>query len=191
MIFDWFMGLFDCCCCCAVPPPVPVTLIPDTQPPQPPVPLEVQNIEEIFLVVSPETGIPVGIFDSDSEISEIINKGYQVQSRFKGTTRFPKNAAFANVIGSTNDPRVGGLSWIGLWRREFGNENVCSSLNFMANCGPALVGGHVIMGTVAKTMPAGSTVFIIPICKAHNNNNNIWMEAITNQNAVVLSHYLQ
>jgi len=186
-IFDWFTSLFDCCCCCEIKQAAPPAAeIPDTQPP-----FVVQNIEEIFVVISSETGCFVGIYDSTSAISEIIRKGYQVQSKFKGTTRFPKNAAFANIIGSTNDPKVDGLSWIGLWRREFGSENVCTSLNFMANCGPALVGGHVIMGTVAKPMPAGSTVFIIPICKAHNNNNNIWMEAITNQNAVVLSDYLR
>lgn len=180
-IFDSVMNFFGSCCCCA-PPVVPE--IP-SEPMSP-----VQNIEEIFVIISP-SGALVDVFDSISRIPDIIKSGFQVQSKFKGTTKFASHAPFANVIGSTNDPKVGGQSWIGLWRSQFGDEHYCTSLNFMVNCGTALVGGHVITGTVAKTMPVGSTVYIMPICKAHNNNNNVWMEAITNQNAVVLSDYLR
>ncbi|KAB5575540.1 hypothetical protein GE09DRAFT_1092435 [Coniochaeta sp. 2T2.1] len=45
---------------------------------------------------------------------------HSVESLFGGEVTFKKGENFANVIGSTGDKEIGGLSWIRLWAGEFG-----------------------------------------------------------------------
>jgi hypothetical protein len=80
---------------------------------------------------------------------------------------------FANVLGSTTDPKIASLSWIALWRNQFGTPTACSSYNYNGfTCGTTLYGGHVVLGTAAQNVSAGSNkVFIMPICSGHNNVN--------------------
>lgn len=114
-----------------------------------------------------------------------------LQSVWGGEAKFRLNENFANVIGSTHDPQIGGLSWIELWRRQYGTPSVCSSLNYGGfRCNTYLVGGHVIPGRQASRMPAGSNVYIMPICNAHNNNDNVYMAAIIYTQAIWLKNYL-
>ncbi|KAK6345260.1 hypothetical protein TWF718_007185 [Orbilia javanica] len=119
----------------------------------------------------------------------------QLGSTYGGKYNYPVNAAFANVIGSTPDPKVNGLSWIALWSAVYKTPNPvgCTSYNFptSVSCGDSLLGGHVIAGQVASEVASGSNdVYIIPICSAHNNNDNVYMKAITRQNAVWLTNYM-
>ncbi|MBX7155325.1 MAG: hypothetical protein K1X91_10200 [Bacteriodetes bacterium] len=121
-----------------------------------------------------------------------------VFSTYGGTITWSLNYSFANVIGSTNDPKPYGYSsWIQLWADKCnsgGYPTLCSSYNYANgksgfSCSSSFVGGHVIPGTTAKYMPNGSTVYIFPICVPHNNNDNIYMSMRYNPVGVVLKNY--
>jgi len=112
-----------------------------------------------------------------------------------GEVTFSQNENFANVIGSTNDPKIAGKSWYGLWVDYYGTPLPnCSSWQyngFSCTPGPYLYGGHVVKGKVAKSMPKGSnSVYIMPICPAHNNDDSVYMAAVTNRKGVWLKDYL-
>ncbi|MDQ3287356.1 MAG: MACPF domain-containing protein [Pseudomonadota bacterium] len=119
----------------------------------------------------------------------------ELGSYFKGKVTFAVNQDFANVIGSTDDPKHGVASWIALWRKSFGKEKQCASLNFPSSvtCKGTLVGGHVVLGTATASPTPGdsNSVYIIPICKPHNGNNNVYMRDITTRNAIALQNYFQ
>ena len=119
-----------------------------------------------------------------------------IDSVYRGTKTLMKRAKFANVIGSTPDPKVGSRSWLRLWilKTQKGRPFRCTSLGFNRfNCNTLFVGGHVVSGTAAKRMPAGSAqVMIIPICIRHNNNDHVFMEARWNgRMAITLRKYLR
>lgn len=106
--------------------------------------------------------------------------------------KLAKNARYANVIGSSSDPKPHSNSWMKLWKSEFGETEFCSSEN--EDCGESnkLVGGHCILGEVAKIVKNGSNdVFIIPICPGHNKKNNIFMTVQKNDgNVIWLENYM-
>jgi hypothetical protein len=116
-----------------------------------------------------------------------------VDSVWGGEVTLQYGEAFANVIGSTNDPKIGGSSWIKLWETQFNTTAViCTSNQFNGfACGSTFVGGHVIAGTQAKTVAMGSnSVWIFPICVAHNKNDNVYMEALMYLEGIWLKNYL-
>lgn len=115
-----------------------------------------------------------------------------IESVWGGTVHFNYGENFANVIGSTNDPKIAGQSWIGLWRNQFGNPNACTSLNYGGfPCTNYLVGGHVVLGQQASYVPPGSNaVYIMPICQAHNSNDNVYMAALHYLNGIWLKNYM-
>jgi hypothetical protein len=116
-----------------------------------------------------------------------------IESIWGGIVTFTYGENFANVIGSTPDPHIAGKSWIRLWEDQYGIATTCTSLNynnFVCNVSSGLVGGHIILGTVAKVMPAGSDVYIMPICTAHNNNDNVYMAALQYLGGIWLKNYL-
>lgn len=100
---------------------------------------------------------------------------------------------FANVIGSSHDPKIAGKSWIQLWQAQFGVANTCTSFNFNGfACSGNILGGHVILGKSAKVVQAGSnSVFIMPICSAHNNNNGVFMAPLQYKSGIALHNYMQ
>lgn len=103
-----------------------------------------------------------------------------IESVFGGEVTFNSGEFFANVIGSTNDPKIAGQSWLNLWYNQMGvYPTVCTSYQFgNFPCGNSLVGGHVITGKVAKMVPMGSnSVYIFPICIQHNNDDSVFMSA--------------
>jgi hypothetical protein len=122
-----------------------------------------------------------------------------VCSTYYGTTTWNLNTAFANVIGSTHDPKPSGYSsWINLWATTCNNgyyTTHCSSYNYEDGHTPFscntddFVGGHVILGKTAKSVATGGTVYIFPICKRHNGNDNIYMSMRYNPKGVVLTNY--
>ncbi|RSH89959.1 hypothetical protein EHS25_001945 [Saitozyma podzolica] len=132
------------------------------------------------------------LYDRSSQY-ETTDEIRPVDSVWGGEVKMTKNENFANVIGSTPDPKVG-RSWIDLWRKQFGYPTSCTSLSFPKgfDCGPTLVGGHVILGKKATKVAAGSNnVYILPICKGHNNNDKIYMAAISYLNGIWLKNYLR
>jgi hypothetical protein len=116
----------------------------------------------------------------------------RIESVWGGTVHFNNGENFANVIGSTYDPKIGGDSWIGLWRNQFGNPNICTSYQYGGfNCNNNLVGGHIIKGQQAIFVPpASNSVYIMPICSAHNNNDNVYMAALQYLNGIWLNNYM-
>ncbi len=134
-------------------------------------------------------------------LNDIIEVQQSVQSTYYGTITWNLNYAFANIIGSTNDPKPSGYSsWIELWAITCngGHDTTrCSSYNYSDgappfNCNTSdFVGGHVIPGTVAKKVAKGGTAYIFPICKRHNGNDNIYMSSRYNPVGVVLHNYNQ
>jgi hypothetical protein len=118
---------------------------------------------------------------------------FTIDSVFGGEVTLAFNETFANVIGSTPDPKIGGLSWIQLWINQFDKIPViCTSHRFNGfACGNLFVGGHVIGGTQAKTVPKGSdSVWILPICIQHNNDDNVYMAALKYVKGIWLKNYL-
>ena len=118
---------------------------------------------------------------------------FNIESVFGGEVTFSYGEQFANVIGSTNDPKINGLPWIQLWANQFGTYPVvCTSYHLNGfGCGDSLVGGHVIGGTQAKKVAKGSnSVWIMPICKQHNNDDKVYMEALKYLKGIWLKNYL-
>lgn len=116
-----------------------------------------------------------------------------IESVWGGVVKFHYREDFANVIGSTHDPKIGGNSWIRLWENQFGQATICTSYHSGGfRCNNWLVGGHVILGTWARKEREGSNdVYIMPICSAHNNDDNVYMQALEYQNGIWLKKYLQ
>jgi len=118
-----------------------------------------------------------------------------IESTFYGEIYLNQSDVYANVIGSTGDPKVAGKSWLQLWLAQFGNVYTCASLNYGGfPCNPqyGLLGGHVILGKTASKVPTGANyVFIMPICSAHNNNDNVYMAPVTTNKGVALHNYQQ
>ena len=69
---------------------------------------------------------------------------------------------------------------------------ICTSYQFGGfGCGNSLVGGHIILGTQAKIVAKGSnSVYIMPICIQHNNDDNVYMEALKYLKGIWLKNYL-
>ncbi|RVD82545.1 uncharacterized protein DFL_006967 [Arthrobotrys flagrans] len=136
----------------------------------------------------------LGNFDPAHKYDE----GVQIRelgSYYDGRWNSPVNWQFANVIGSTPDPNHEADSWIALWKAAYNNVDPvgCTSLDFPSTvtCGNSIVGGHVIAGQVPGEIdPRSNSVLIFPICRTHNGNNMVYMEAIIRQNAIYLSNYM-
>lgn len=131
-------------------------------------------------------------------LDDIYELQTQVDSTYYGTITWTLNYAFANIIGSTGDKKPTGYSsWIRLWADTCNNgynTTKCSSYGYSDGhsgftCGTSFVGGHVIPGKVASSVAHGGTAYIFPICKAHNNNDNIYMSSRYNPKGVVLHNY--
>jgi len=124
-----------------------------------------------------------------------------VQSTYYGTITWTLNYSFANIIGSTHDPKPTGYSsWIKLWNDKCHGGSYpthCSSYNYedgtnTFTCNTTdFVGGHVIPGQTAGGVTTGGTAYIFPICKRHNGNDNIYMSSRYNPKGVVLHNYNQ
>jgi len=132
------------------------------------------------------------------DLQEVQNS---VKSTYHGTITWTLNYAFANIIGSTHDPKPSGYSsWIKLWNAKCHSgfyPTHCSSYNYEDGHTPFscnttdFVGGHVIPGQTAGKVTTGGTAYIFPICKRHNGNDNIYMSSRYNPKGVVLHNYNQ
>jgi hypothetical protein len=126
-----------------------------------------------------------------------------VDSTYYGNITWTLDYAFANIIGSSYDPKPSGYTaWLRLWADKCNggyNTTTCSSYNYQNGtntftcntAGSDFVGGHVIPGQTAHTVATGGTAYIFPICKRHNGNDNIYMSSRYNPEGVVLHNYNQ
>ena len=143
-------------------------------------------------------GEPLAEAPAADRIAELIRVQFRVNSTYVGTVTWNEDTTYANVIGSTDDPKVGGVSWVSLWSDKCNGGNgtdTCSSFNFFSRdtewkCQTNdFVGGHVITGILAKSMPKGSTVYIFPICKRHNGSDPNYMKSKYNPKGVQLKYW--
>ncbi|HEU5063743.1 MAG TPA: hypothetical protein VFT79_11415 [Solirubrobacterales bacterium] len=155
-------------------------------------PPEVTPEEAAKLRMVYRNGVFQEVFDPDKEYGEE-TKVFNIESTWYGEIILKSTDYYANVIGSTGDPKVAGLSWLQLWQNQFGAANWCSSYNFNGFvCGTYLVGGHSILGTTAHSEPVGSNnVFIMPICAGHNANNGVYMAPVKYNRGCALHNYMQ
>jgi len=164
-------------------------------------PPALDTIEEShkWMTMHDKDGSFLGTFDPNREYPEGTTMTNHLESTWGGEVYFNQDQHIANVIGSSPDPKISHKSWIELWERQFGLEDQCTSHNWASggafvcngNVQANRVGGHVIQGTVASAIPAGSNnVYIIPICKNHNNNDNVYMRANVYTQAIWLNNYL-
>ena len=131
------------------------------------------------------------MYDKNKEYGSDVTIG-NVESTWGGTIHMHLGENFANVIGSTGDSIIAGKSWIRLWADQFsGYPSICTSYNYLGFvCGNTFVGGHVITGMTAQTVAVGSnSVYIYPICHAHNNDNSVYMAALQHLDGVWLNNY--
>ena len=118
---------------------------------------------------------------------------FTVDSVWGGVVTLKYSEAFANVIGSSQDPKIGGMSWIRLWEQQYGvTATICTSYQFKGfPCNYPILGGHVISGQHAETVhPGSNSVWIFPICQQHNNNDNVYMAALRYLNGIWLKNYM-
>lgn len=134
----------------------------------------------------------------EGRLAQINQMQFVVNSTYVGTVTWSQAVYFANVIGSTNDPKPSGVtSWLGLWRDKCNgghNTDTCSSYNWFSlnttwKCSTVFVGGHVITGTAAKYMSKNSTVYIFPICNVHNGSDPNYMKSLYNPVGVQLKYW--
>lgn len=161
-----------------------------------------ESIEEYhkWMSMHDKDGAFLGAFDPDRKYPEGTTMTNHLESTWGGEVHFNRNENIANVIGSAKDPKISSKPWIELWERHYKEvEDQCTSHNWASGvpfvCNDSVqsnrVGGHVIVGTVASAMPAGSDdVYIIPICKNHNNNDNVYMRANVYTKGIWLKNYL-
>jgi hypothetical protein len=118
---------------------------------------------------------------------------------------FRKGTCFANVVGSSNDPKIDHSSWRKLWEATVNNNQktkFCTSIDYPPKSFPPetkdcqkrlinFVGGHVVKGKTSKIVAAGDSksVFILPICSRHNKKDHIYMKATRYRVAVLLEKF--
>lgn len=120
-----------------------------------------------------------------------------LRSSFKGVTADPFRAGtvFANMIGSSKDPRPAGFEyWIDILRNNGIDARSCCATNAIYDpntnqritadvwyydngqttkapfaCNTRMDGGHVLIGSKnSASVAPGSTVRLLPICHRHN-----------------------
>jgi len=143
----------------------------------PPVTLSNEDAEKFKVVVNPK-GDVVRLHDPNKPI-EAGNVIMSVVDSKASTEVWAQNQVFANVDGSTNDPKVGSASWISLYG-QYATAGACASYQwtdqgdheFKCTASGSVLGGHVIKGATSHaSVSTGGDCYIIPICPAHNNTN--------------------
>lgn len=159
-----------------------------------------------------------GLWDPEQDITD---PGEYIvaplRSSYKGTFDYPKNASFANVIGSKDDHSSDHKSWIQVLTNILGPAATATCVMedgyYLPNdttetllrekgekhfCRGIMVGGHVIEGTVSHDLPKNSDAHILPICNRHNTYNKIngetgqgyYMKTKAEGSGIVVSGYI-
>lgn len=138
-----------------------------------------------------------------------------LRSVFKGIFNYKNNDVFANIIGSKDDFAAG---FSGSWKEllisygincdccmtdgYFYDSNDRTGRTYFINCkcNDIIVGGHVINGFEARSMPEGSLVYLLPICSHHNsyclddtgrNGSGFYMMPRRSGKGIILNKYLE
>jgi hypothetical protein len=134
-----------------------------------------------------------------------------LRSVFDSIFDYQQNWVFANIVGSSGDPKHSYESWKALLENHGVDCSNCAtdekfyiSSNDMVDpskhCGGIILGGHVVLGRKNESPPKGSTVYLIPICHNHNScstaggsgpGTGFYMKTRTNGKAICLRSYFQ
>ena len=123
-----------------------------------------------------------------------------VRSVLHGVERITAGTNVLNVIGSTGDTWYGksNPNWINVWTTVLTENGYPHPIQCYVrggpNCNARMCGGHMVLANNSPTPAHGTngTVFIIPICNAHNNYRNRQVMTVTADVwAVVLDRYHQ
>lgn len=113
-----------------------------------------------------------------------------LNSTYEGCESWEGGTEFANVIDSTNDPKIYKMSWINLY--EFVVRIVTGDLNYSARycctdgyvydpnndaavqvmCTARFVGGHIMRGKRNIWPRQNTIVYLLPICGGHNTSGD-------------------
>lgn len=140
-------------------------------------------------------------------LREIISLQKKIESVFDDVVLIPTGTDFANVIGSTKDPKGDRLNWIKLWMEKCNggasplqcasldtflgtaNTYACTYTRFDSRC----FGGHVILSATPEIidpytdpLKAKHAVYIAPICISHNNHDDVYMRNVYDQGKGIL-----
>ncbi|PKE28087.1 hypothetical protein CWS43_23470 [Rahnella sp. AA] len=98
----------------------------------------------------------------------------KIRSTYKNITTWNNGQKFWNVIGSTDDPKIDGKSWIAVYREKCGiNPGNMSATG--AVCSKNALGGHVVKDGQSQYPEKNSTVYIVPICSGENSRPSVEM----------------
>lgn len=140
-----------------------------------------------------------------------------LESTYAGWTDLGQNVAFRNVVGSTKDPKpiyntIQYQSWYRLWEAVYrdnhdnndpprvcctdGNAYISSdsydAKDCYVNCTTDLVGGHVVLAGENVKPTENARVYIVPICRPHNNvQSNRYMLTKEETFAVILNYWVK
>mmetsp|Transcript_21506 Transcript_21506/g.33426 ORF Transcript_21506/g.33426 Transcript_21506/m.33426 type:complete len:385 (-) Transcript_21506:31-1185(-) len=125
-----------------------------------------------------------------------------ILSTFQECETWKKGTSVVNVIGSTNDPKNDGKTWLNLWKLKTNNNTVvykkghkdCSSFvsGYCDESGNGnLIGGHVVQGEKAVKLEKGADVWILPICSKHNSNDEVTMKLVKDVDVIKLVGFMQ
>lgn len=113
----------------------------------------------------------------NSEMDEEYDEDYIIlplTSVYADTFTYTIYDTFANIIGSTYDPKHGVSSWIQLLRDKGIDCSRCITDGYFydsrdsfgntvfreCNCNTTIIGGHVIRGTLAQGVAQGSYIYV-------------------------------
>lgn len=139
-----------------------------------------------------------------------------VSSIFKDIKTWNKGTVFANVLGSTGDEHPDAPTWKRLYGAKdlpwepYEEQNAfydsktdkrCTEARYVCG-GGRTVGGHVVLGKDAQTLPDHSDVYVVPICSHHNsmcinhggdtpgNGNGFYMKTKADVEVLLMQNYL-
>lgn len=132
-----------------------------------------------------------------------------VGSVFSGVETWDSGKKFANVIGSTQDYKICGLSWLTLYEivikilqdPRYKVRGCCTDGKYYVSpsytsygCNGTIIGGHVLPGDTADSRNPGQFVYLLPICARHNtagtHGTGYYMQLASQTYAVRLYYYV-
>ncbi len=128
----------------------------------------------------------VGLYDPDIPDEEYPNgmAAFSFRSGFVDVVTIYKDTSVWNVEGSSNDKWEGRKkpNWLEIWNIETKNSVKSDSetcyvagsvkTNGKNNCKGCTLGGHMALSSTTVNPTKSDYIYIVPICKSHNNTHN-------------------
>lgn len=146
-----------------------------------------------------------GLYDPDIPDEEYPDgmAAFTFRSVFVDTVTIYKDTSVWNVKGSSNDKWNGKKpNWLDVWNTETHNDlksdsGVCYvagnvKTNGKTNCDGCTLGGHMALTFGTVHPQTNDYIYIIPICKSHNNvHNEAEMKICNDVDAVKMNRFTE